>query len=294
LTPVETDLFDQTDVPLPIHATAVLDPAAQLDASVEIGPYAVIEGPARIGEGTIIAAHVHILGHTTIGQGCRIHSGAVIGDWPQDRAFTNAESYCRIGNHTVIREHVTIHRGTAPGSETVIGDRCFLLAHSHVAHNCRLGDDVLLVNGALLGGYVTVGNRAVISGNAAVHQFSRVGELAMIGGLAKITRDIPPYLMFDGAGECVGVNLVGLRRAGFSREERHEVKAVYKAMYRAKGSSSRVVAELDSLITTRAGRTLLEFLKAPSKRGIQYGCRGEAKEADDEDEPRRAAERGRL
>ena len=267
---------------MPIHPTAVIDPRAQLDDSVEIGPYAVIEGPVRIAAGTSLAAHAHLLGHTVIGSGCRIHSGAVIGDWPQDRSYNGAQSYCRIGNETVIREHVTIHRGTAPESETVVGDRCLLLAHSHVAHNCRVGDDVLLVNGALLAGYVTVGNRAVISGNAAVHQFSRVGELAMIGGLAKITRDIPPFLMFDGAGVCVGVNTVGLRRAGFSREERQEVKAVYKALYRTPGSASRVIAELEPVIATPAGRTLLAFLKTPSKRGIQYGYGREPAEAQDD------------
>lgn len=268
---------------MPIHATAIIEPEAQVDPSAQIGPYTVIEGPVRIGAGCHIAAHVHILGHTTIGAGCRIHSGAVVGDWPQDRSYAGAVSFCRIGNETVIREHVTIHRGTAPGSETVIGDRCLLLAHSHVAHNCRLGDDILLVNGALLAGHVTVGNRAVISGNAGVHQYCRIGELAMIGGLAKITRDVPPFLMFDGAGECVGVNVVGLKRAGCSREERQDVKLIYKALYRTPGSFSRVKAEMESIITTRAGRTLLEFLKAPSHRGIQSGSGEETDAAENDD-----------
>jgi UDP-N-acetylglucosamine acyltransferase len=276
-------LADYTDVVLPIHPTAVIDPQSQLDPSVEIGPYAVVEGPVRIGAGCRLAAHVHILGHTTIGDGCRIHSGAVIGDWPQDRAYTGAESYVRIGKENVIREHVTIHRGTAPGSETVIGDRCLLLAHSHLAHNCGLGDDVLLVNGALLAGHVTVGNRAVISGNAGIHQFSRVGELAMIGGLAKITRDIPPYLMFDGPGVCVGVNVIGLRRAGYSREDRQEIKAIYKTLYRTPCSFSRAIAEIESFVSTPAGRTMLEFLKAPSKRGIQSGLRAEAEAVQEEE-----------
>lgn len=259
---------------MPVHSTAVIDPLAQLEPSVEIGPYAVIEGPVRIGSGCRVAAHVHLMGHTTIGDGCRIHSGAVIGDWPQDRTYAGAESYVRIGQQTVIREHVTIHRGTGDGSETVIGDRCLLLAHAHVAHNCHLGNDILLVNGALLAGYVTVGDRAVISGNAAIHQFCRVGELAMIGGLAKITRDIPPYLMFDGAGQCVGVNTVGLKRAGCSTEDRREIKAIYKILYRTPSSFSSALAAISDLATTPAGRTLAEFLKASSKRGIQFGRRG--------------------
>jgi UDP-N-acetylglucosamine acyltransferase len=263
--------INYTDVALPIHPTAVIDPGAELDPSVEIGPYAVIEGPVRIGAGTLLGPYVHVLGHTTIGRGCRIHSGAVVGDFPQDRSYTGAESYCRIGDETIVREHVTIHRGTAPGSETVVGNRCQLLAHCHVAHNCRVGDDVVLVNGALLAGHVTVGNGAVISGNAGVHQFVRIGELAMIGGLTKITRDVPPFLMFDGAGICVGVNTVGLRRAGFSREERQEIKTIYKAVYRTASSASRAQTELEPVIATDAGRRLLDFLKTPSKRGIQYG-----------------------
>jgi UDP-N-acetylglucosamine acyltransferase len=267
-------LSRDTETELPIHATAIIDPSAQIDPSATIGPYAVIEGPVQIGADTTILAYVHVLGHTTIGRGCRIHSGAVLGDWPQDRAYAGAESYCRIGDETVIREHVTVHRGTAPGSETVIGNRCLLLAHSHVAHNCRLDDDILLVNGALLAGYVTVGPRAVISGNAAVHQFARIGELAMIGGLAKITRDVPPFLMFDGAGLCVGVNVVGLRRAGYTREERQEVKAIYKTLYRTAGSLSRALSEISAaMVSTPAGRVLYDFLQAPSKRGIQAGTR---------------------
>lgn len=256
---------------MPIHATAVIDPAAQLDATVDVGPYVVIEGPVQIGAGTKIAPHVHILGYTTIGNGCRIHSGAVIGDWPQDRAYSGVDTFVRIGNETVIREHVTIHRGTAANSETVIGNRCMLLAHSHVAHNCTLGDDILLVNGALLAGFVTVGNRAVISGNAAVHQFVRVGELAMIGGLSKITKDIPPYLMFDGAGICVGVNSVGLRRAGLADVDRQDVKAIYKAVYRTPNSLSHALTEVTPAISTPTGQRLLDFLKSPSKRGIQAG-----------------------
>lgn len=267
---------------MPIHVTAVVDPRAQLEPSVDVGPYVVIEGPVRIAAGSRLAAHVQILGNTSLGGGCRVHAGAVIGDWPQDRTYAGAETFCRIGNETVIREHVTVHRGTAPGSDTVIGDRCLLLAHSHVGHNCQVGNDVLLVNGALLAGYVSVGHRAVISGNAAIHQFCRVGELAMIGGLAKITRDIPPFLMFDGAGVCVGVNVVGLRRAECSREERHDVKTVYKALYRTPGSFSRGLAAVESQITTQAGRTLIEFLKAPSKRGIQSGRRDEREAPRDE------------
>src|SRR5262249_14893997 len=149
--------------------------------------------------------------------------------------------------------------GTTANSTTVIGDRCMLFAHSHVAHNCQLGDDVLLVNGALLGGSVTVGNRAVISGNAAVQPLVRIGELAMIGGLAKIRRDVPPYLMFDGEGVCVGVNVVGLRRAGIAGADREEIKVIYKGLYRTPSSLSSALAKFESCRTTPSGRKLIEF-----------------------------------
>ena len=251
-----------------IHSTAIVDPGAELDPSVEVGPYVVIEGPVRIGGGTTIAAHAHILSHTEIGRNCRIHTAAVIGDTPQDRSFAGGVSYVRIGDETILREQVTVHRGTAAGSETTIGQRCMLLVNSHVGHNCHVGDDVLLVNGAMLGGHVHVGNRAVLSGNVAVHQFARIGELAMIGGLAKITQDVPPFLMFDGPGQCVGVNVIGLRRAGMTAEQREEIKQSYRLLYRTAGTWSNAVARVAELVTSPPGLRLLEFLKTPSRRGI--------------------------
>lgn len=253
---------------MPIHPTAVIDPRAELHPSVEVSPYVVVEGPVRVDAGVHLAPHVHLLGWTHIGPECRIHTGAVLGDFPQDRNFHGGESFVTLGAQTIVREYVTIHRGTQPGTTTSVGSRCMLMAHSHVAHNCTVGDDVVLVNGVLLGGYVSVGNRAVISGNTGVHQFVRIGELAMIGGLSKITQDIPPFLMFDGHGVCVGLNLIGMRRAGLSAAERAELKTAYRRLYRIAGSLPSAVEELSAQLTTPAGQRMVEFLRTPSKRGF--------------------------
>lgn len=253
---------------MPIHPTAVIDPLAQLAADVEIGPYVVIDGPVRVGAGSYIGPHCHLLGSTVIGPRCRMHAGCVIGDFPQDRAFTGGESFCRIGADNIFREHVTIHRGTKTGTETVVGDRCLFLASAHVAHNCVVGNEVTLVNGSMLGGYVHVGDRAVLSGNVGVHQFCRVGELAMVGGLTYVRQDAPPFFMYDESGYCAGINAVGLRRAGFSPSERAELKVAYRRLYRTPGTWTDAVADLALMMTTVPGKRLVEFLQAPSKRGF--------------------------
>lgn len=253
---------------MPIHPTAVVDSQAELHPSVEVGPYAIIEGPVRIEQGTVIGPHVHLLGQTSIGAGCRLHAGVVVGDLPQDRSYAGGESRVVIGPETILREYVTIHRGTKAGTVTSVGQRCMVMAHAHIGHNCEIGDDVVLVNGSLLGGYVSVGRRAVISGNAAVHQFVRVGELAMIGGLSKITQDIPPFMMFDGAGLCVGLNLVGMRRAGIGPIDRAELKLAYRRLYRTSGSWNSAVSDIADFLETETGRRLVQFLQSPSKRGI--------------------------
>lgn len=256
---------------MPIHSTAVIDVQARIHPTAEIGPHVVIEGPVSIGPDCVVGPFAVLLGHTEIGAGCRIHSHAVIGDLPQDRAFQGGVSYCRVGAGTIIREGVTIHRGTAAESATVVGERCFLMTNSHVGHNCVLGDDVILISGSLLGGHVHVGARAVISGNAAVHQFVRIGELAMISGLAKIVQDIPPYCMTDRSGAVVGVNSVGLRRAGFTSVERAEIKEAYRILYRSQHDSRQARELLARSLTTEAAARILKFVDDSSKRGLTKG-----------------------
>jgi UDP-N-acetylglucosamine acyltransferase len=259
---------------MPIHPSAVIDSAAAIDANASIGAFVVIDGPASIAAGCRIDPLAVILGNTSLGVGCRVHSHAVVGDVPQDHKFSGEESYLRIGRHCTIREGATVHRGTAPGSETVIGDSCLLMTASHVAHNCRLGNSVTLVSGALLGGHVDVGDRAIISGNAAIHQFVRIGELALVGILARITQDVPPFCITDRDGHIVGENRVGLMRAHLSTAEREEIKAAYHAIHRSGMAWSAAVDYLQSNVSSPAGLRLLEFFAAHSKRGPGLRARG--------------------
>ena len=251
-----------------IHPTAIIDPDARIDSTAIIGPYCVIEGPAQIGPRTMVGPFVQILGHTEIGCDCQIHASAIVGDVPQDRSFTGDISYCRIGDGTILREHVTVHRGSTPESVTSVGQRCYVMAGAHIGHNCQVHDEAILVNGALLGGYVEVGRKAVVSGNVGVHQFVRIGELAMIGGLSMVTQDVPPYFMLDNRGLCVGINRIGLRRAGLNHAECEEAKAAYRVLCRMPGGLSQAIATLAAMVHESTGRTILEFVSATSKRGI--------------------------
>lgn len=252
---------------MPIHPTAVVDSAAVIDPSASIGPHAVVTGNVHIGPDCELRPAAVVMGNTILGEGCRIHSFAVVGDSPQDFKYRGEASFCRIGRGTIIREGATVHRGTAPGSATVVGDRCLLMTNSHVGHNCELSDDVILVSGALLGGHVSVGERAIVSGNAAVHQHVRIGELALVGILARITQDVPPFCITDQEGNVIAENRVGMKRAGFSVEERKELKAAFAAIYRAVKGRNAALQYLQSTMTTSAGRRLLDFYAHESTRG---------------------------
>ena len=258
----------QVPISVPIHCSAIIDSTAQIDSTAIIGPYCVVNGPVRIGPRTTVGPFVQILGHTEIGSDCQIHAAAIVGDVPQDRSFTGNISYCRIGDGTILREHVTVHRGSAPESATNVGQRCLVMAGAHIGHNCQIHDEAIIVNGALLGGYVQVGRKAMLSGNVGVHQFVRIGELAMIGGLSMVTQDVPPYFMLDNRGLCVGINRVGLRRSGLNTEECEEAKTAYRILCRMPGSLSQAISKLEAIVRTSTGRNILEFVSAPSKRGL--------------------------
>ena len=252
-----------------IHPTALIDSTAVIDASAHIGPYAVIGPEVQIAAGVDLGPHAVVLSHTRIGKGCRIHAHAVVGDAPQDVAFSGEPSWVDIGEGVVIREGVTIHRGTKPDSATRVGDGCFLMANSHLAHNVELGRRVIVANGALLAGYVVVGDGAFISGNAAIHQFCRVGRLAMIAGSSAISRDVPPFCTtYAGAyNEVVGLNTVGLRRAGFSPEDRLHVKRAFALYYRQGLRPAEAVARIRAEWPTGPARAFADFA-ADSKRGL--------------------------
>lgn len=264
---------------MPIRSTACVDKSAEIDPTASIGAYAIIEAGVKIGADTRVFSHAYISEGTTIGERCQIHPFAVVGHHPQDTKWDGSPSYTVIGDETVIREGAQVHRGTEPDSTTRVGSRVYMMANSHVAHNCTVGDDVTIANGALLAGHVQIGSKAFISGNVVIHQFVRVGELAMLGGGSRVPNDAPPFMMVVPEG-VVGVNLVGLRRAGMSREERQELRTAYKTLYRSDSQFKDAIAQVVETVRTDPGRRLAAFLQAPSKRGmLRYRGRADATES---------------
>ncbi len=251
-----------------IHPTAIIHPKAKLGPDVFVGPCAVIDENVELGEGCDVGPHVYITGVTKIGEHNHFHAGCVIGDAPQDLKYKNAPTRLRIGDNNVFREHVTAHRSTKPDEETVIGSNGFFMANAHIAHNCVVGDHVILANGALLAGHVTVQDRVFISGNCSVHQFCRIGTLAIMQGGAAVSQDVPPFTVVqNGPNTLCGLNAVGLRRAGFSAEQRLELKRLYHALFRSGKNLRQAVAAVRQSFTSPAAVTMLEFI-ASAKRGV--------------------------
>jgi len=252
-----------------IHGTAVVEEDVDLGNDVEVAPFAFIERGARIGSGCVVGAHAVIYRHVSIGANCRIHAGAILGDTPQDTGFEDGDSVVTIGSDCVIREGVTIHRGSKPDTATEIGDGCFLMAFSHFAHNVKLGKSVIVANGALIAGYVEVGDRAFISGNSVVHQFVKVGRLAMVGGGAAISKDVPPFCTLRAASlnGVAGLNVIGMRRAGMSQEERAQAKEAFKILYMNGLNTTQAGERLAELCPDGPGREILDFMRN-STRGI--------------------------
>lgn len=250
-----------------ISELAIVSKKAKIGPGVHIGPFSIIEDEVEIGANVRIGSHAHILNGTTIGDGTTIHMGAVIGNFPQDLAFENKPTFVRIGKRNVIREYVTVHRGTKEGTVTSIGDDCFLMVNSHVGHNCELGNKVIVANGALLAGYVMVGDMAFVSGNVVVHQFCRIGTLAMIGGFTGINKDVPPYMLVRGPSVVRAPNLIGLRRAKVSRESMAGIKEAFRLLYRTDLSVPGALDEIKKLPRTHELDVLIDFI-GTSKRGI--------------------------
>jgi UDP-N-acetylglucosamine acyltransferase len=252
-----------------IHATAIIEPGAEIGTDVTVGPYSIIENGAKIGDGCVIGPHVTVMQYTTLGPNCNVHAGAVLGDLPQDLGFGGGESFVKIGTKCVIREGVTIHRATKPGTTTEIGDSCFLMALSHFAHNVKLGNNVIVANSAFLGGYVEVGDRVFISGGVGIHQFVKVGRLAMIGGNGGISKDVPPFCTTKPVELNVvgGMNVVGMRRAGITPQERAQIKEVFKLLYRSGLNTKQAVEKIKAAFTTGPAMEFCSFIEQ-SKRGI--------------------------
>lgn len=265
------------EAPMPIHPTAIIDPTAEIHESAEIGPCALIEKNCRVGAGTKIHPFACIHEGTTIGENNEIHSHTVIGGKPQHLAYKGEPTFTVIGNNNVIREYVSIHRPFHPGAETRIGNDCFFMAGSHVGHDSIVKNRVILTNGALLAGHVTVEDFAVISGNATVHQFVRIGRFAMMQGLSGVSKDVPPFMVVAGVNTIAGMNIIGMRRGGLTQQARNEVKQVFRVIYRQGNSVPRAVQLLKEMNLASEGREILEFIES-SKRGIVSVMRGKGEE----------------
>ena len=250
-----------------IHPTAIVHPKAKIPANVRIGPCAVIDEGVELGPDCVIGPHVYLTGLTSVGAQNQFFAGCVIGEAPQDLKYKNEPARLRIGDQNVFREHVTVHRSNKAEEDTVLGSHNFLMANSHVGHNCWLGNSVILANGALLGGQVTVADRAFISGNCLVHQFVRVGTLALMQGGSAISQDLPPYTVARGVNGICGLNIIGLRRAGFTPAERLELKQLYRMLFREGLPLQAAIASGHERFSSAPCRTMLDFL-AGSKRGV--------------------------
>jgi UDP-N-acetylglucosamine acyltransferase len=259
-----------------IDPSARIGPQAQIDSGVSIGPFTIVEDGAVIAQGTEINAHVLIGRGARIGRHCKIHHGAVVGHAPQDLKYSNEETTCEIGDRTVVREYATLHRGTGDGGRTIVGMDCFIMAYAHVAHDCIIGDSVILSNAAMLAGHCEVGEHVIIGGITPVHQFVHIGRHTMIGGGLRVPKDVPPYVL---AGQepliFQGLNSVGLRRRGFSKEVLGALEKAYDLIYRSKLNVSQAVARIKdevSIADVPEVQHILSFI-ADSKRGIISGPR---------------------
>lgn len=217
-----------------IHRSALVSAEARLGQGVTIGPYCVVEADTALGDGTVLHSRVVVRRFTTLGEWNEVHEGAVLGGEPQDVSFKGEPSYVVFGDGNRIRENVTVHRSAAANGTTVVGSNCFLMANAHVAHDNVIGDGVVLANNVALAGHVHVGGRAFLGGGAAVHQFTRVGRMAMVGGLSKVVQDCLPFVITDGnPARARGLNVVGLRRGGVGAESVRALKEAYRLLLRS-------------------------------------------------------------
>ncbi|MGK7919117.1 MAG: acyl-ACP--UDP-N-acetylglucosamine O-acyltransferase [Trichodesmium sp.] len=248
-------------MPTLIHPTAVIAETANLHPTVQVGPYAVIGEQVKVGAGTTIGSHVVIEGPTEIGSGNRIFPGAAIGLEPQDLKYAGAPSGLKIGNNNQIREYVTLNRATYAGEDTIIGNGNLLMAYVHVAHNCIIEDSVVIANAVSLAGHVKIESKAVIGGVLGIHQFVHVGKMAMVGGMGRVVRDVPPFMLVEG-NPCLvrSLNLVGLKRAGLTSEDLAILKKAFRILYRSGKVLTEGLKELELLSENKYIKELHEFL----------------------------------
>ena len=254
-----------------IHPTAFIDKSAEIDEDVEIGQGVYIGPKVYIGKGTIIKANTYIECNTKIGKNNIIGPFAVIGTPPQHIAYKGEETWVEIGDNNIIREFVTIHRGTfIEKGITKIGNKCFLMSYVHIAHDCELQDEIIMTNNATLAGHVKVGYKVVMGGFAVIHQFCRIGSYAFVSGMTGVDKDIPPYVkVFGIPAKIQGINLIGLRRAGFSKEDIRKISQAIAFFLDAPGTMKEIIQELENIFKDEpVVEELIKFLKNPSKLGI--------------------------
>jgi UDP-N-acetylglucosamine acyltransferase len=253
-----------------IHPLAIVSPSAQIGSHVTIGPFAVVESDVVIAADCQLASHVVVKDGTRIGPNTIIHEAAILGGFPQHLSKPKQPGLLVIGADNTIREHATLHRAMKDGSATVLGEGNFLMAGVHIAHDCRVGNHVIFANNALLAGHVIVEDRAFVSGAVGVHQFCRIGRLAMVGAHAKVVQDVPPYVTIDGISGCVvGLNLVGLRRSGFSSDDIMQIKAAYRLIYRRGLKWTEVLEQLKADFPAGPAAVYSEFLAGGTRGFVQ-------------------------
>ena len=251
-----------------IAPSARIDPGAVIGAGVRIGEFCVIENDAVIGDECVLEPYVYVKRWTTLGRQNEISAGTVLGTDPLDKGFGGQRSYLRIGNQNKIREHYTISRGTAPESVTEIGNGNYIMTSGHIAHNCRIGNETVIASCALLAGYVEVEDQAFISGGVVVHQFSKIGRLAMIGGNTRVNSDVPPFFLYSGFNvQAKGLNLVGLKRAGYKASDVTVLKKAYQILYRSGLKLEAALTRIETEIATPETQHLVGFVRK-STRGI--------------------------
>jgi len=254
-----------------IHPTAIIEPGASIDETVTIGPYCHVGPLVELASNVVLISHVVIAGRTTIGPETRIFPFASIGHEPQDLKYSGEESRLVIGRNNTIRENATLNPGTAGGGMlTSVGDHCLLMAGTHVAHDCRIGNNVIMVNNATLGGHVTVGDYVLIGGLSAVHQFVRIGPHAMIGGMTGVERDVIPFALAMGdRARLSGINIIGMQRRGFDRDQIQAVRAAYQLLFSEGGTMSERVEEIaERFREDRPVMEIVEFIRDDSSRSL--------------------------
>jgi UDP-N-acetylglucosamine acyltransferase len=253
-----------------IHPLAIVSPEARIGRDVAIGPFSVIESDVVIGDRCRLASHVVVKDGTRLGPDNEIYEAAVLGGLPQHIHKPENPGLLVLGSGNTIREQVTLHRAMKEGSATVLGDNNFLMATAHVAHDCQLGNNIIMANAVLLAGHVKVGDRAFLSGGSGVHQFCRIGRLAMIGGHAKVVQDVPPFVTVDSSSSCVvGLNLVGLRRSGHTTDEINQLKAAYRMIYRRGLRWTEMLDQLQATFTSGPAALFNEFLRGGTRGFVQ-------------------------